>query len=177
MEHLMRLTPIALALMLTACATLTTSANADIVLPPAEYDHPYKGVLKIKTVRDVRAACPDLPPLPFGRQYRGCAMRVRNVVPSPYCTIYLLSDAEIRKSGSTRELTLRHEIGHCNGWSKDHKGGRLVRVGVPTPPQLRVDTPTQPHSELVPKKVQTITLRAKTSSTNVRPLSTYSFQR
>jgi hypothetical protein len=104
------------------------------VLPPPEYDHPYDGELII--ARDVppllmRLACrtftgPFLAPT-------GCAGRDR---PSPgQCTIILAPVSYVHHIGWRYDYTLRHEIGHCNGWPKDHSGGLLA--GTPAPDRGR----------------------------------------
>jgi hypothetical protein len=41
------------------------------------------------------------------------------------CTIYMPTDSLLRHYNHTYDVTLRHEMGHCNGWKGDHKGGRL----------------------------------------------------
>jgi hypothetical protein len=50
-------------------------------------------------------------------------------VPAPpkngECIIYLADDLEA--IGLTREMVLRHEMGHCNGWSGAHERQRSVR--------------------------------------------------
>ena len=44
------------------------------------------------------------------------------------CVVYLRDNAEIRRQGWTRQIVLRHEIGHCNGWPGDHRGMRSIVV-------------------------------------------------
>jgi hypothetical protein len=85
-------------------------------LPPVEYDYPYKGKLTIERVtpEQLRARCTAATVISLG-----CAF------PSAYsCLILLVDDASIRARGWTRELMLRHEIAHCNGWPDDHPGMR-----------------------------------------------------
>jgi len=89
------------------------------VLPPAEYDHPYKGQLTWQMARDqqqVRDICPESK---FALGALACSLRYPNS-----CMIVIVRDDEIKKAGFPPDLIKRHEIGHCNGWSSDHKGAR-----------------------------------------------------
>jgi hypothetical protein len=89
-------------------------------LPPEEYDHPYPGRLTVivtNTLEETRNLCltahvPDL---------ISCA--VISDLPRS-CTIIHPSASELEKHHSTVNVTMRHEIGHCNGWPGDHKGAR-----------------------------------------------------
>jgi hypothetical protein len=38
--------------------------------------------------------------------------------------IVIGDEPTLRAWGRTRNLILRHEIGHCNGWGHDHAGAR-----------------------------------------------------
>jgi hypothetical protein len=89
-------------------------------LPPIEFDHmPDRPVTTtdIRTEADLRVRC-GWPPAPAGGILVGCA----DILPftSP-CRIYL---GPTGGTGVTRNIVLRHEIGHCNGWGKDHAGIR-----------------------------------------------------
>jgi hypothetical protein len=68
--------------------------------PPAHYDRPYKGKLTIHRldVLQIRKIC--------GPLAVACA-----VVGSGRCTIYM-SGLDNWKT----QLTLKHEMAHCNGW-------------------------------------------------------------
>src|SRR5262249_1611091 len=88
-------------------------------LPPVEFDHPVKGpveVIDVETTDKLLEVCKGVN-IPKGMIIIGCASR------TPYlCRIYL---GPIPKwSGVSRNLNLRHETGHCNGWGKDHAGIR-----------------------------------------------------
>jgi hypothetical protein len=88
------------------------------VLPPAEYDIPYKGKLTIRTAlskEDLKLACPNAQPWTLGCAYRFNAEN---------CLIILLADRLIREKGWSTEIMLRHELGHCNGWPGNHPGER-----------------------------------------------------
>jgi len=115
---------------------LHTEATTHTILPPLEYDHPYKGKLTINVVRnaaEMEAACAGLPKIPGGRA--SCAepstsrlmawlrgKEGRKVYDS--CVIHIRNDKDLRAMGWAPEIIRRHEIGHCNGWPGDHKGGR-----------------------------------------------------
>ena len=89
------------------------------VLPPAEYDHPYKGHLRVTRVAseaEVREMCPGVT---FTLGALACTHRT-----SLGCFVTMVSDAIIREHGTTPQTVLRHEIAHCNGWPGDHRGAR-----------------------------------------------------
>jgi hypothetical protein len=77
-------------------------------LPPAEFDHPYPGPVKInfvKSLEEIKAACkrPDA---------SACQHRSQ-----PGCVITMLEHDVLRAKGGDPDTTLRHEVGHCNGWN------------------------------------------------------------
>jgi hypothetical protein len=45
------------------------------------------------------------------------------------CVVILVEDEVMRKRGWTTGLLLRHEIGHCNGWTQAHEDQRSVVEG------------------------------------------------
>jgi hypothetical protein len=88
------------------------------VLPPKEFDYPYRGKLTVTrspSQAEIRANCSPTS-FPY---HLGCAR-----LTAFGCDILMADDAFIRKSGWTPEIVMRHEIGHCNGWPGDHRGGR-----------------------------------------------------
>ena len=98
---------------------ITYPAQAQNVIPPEEFDHPYKGELKIfrsSSQDEIKSKCPASI-FPY---HLGCGGRRA----SGECHILMADDDTIKKYGWTPEIVLRHEIGHCNGWSVDHKGAR-----------------------------------------------------
>jgi hypothetical protein len=109
--------PLAIALLLLA----TTSAQAQYysrnqpVLPPVEYDHPYTGDLTVSIVsqEEIARQCPN------AKARLGCNRRWPDE-----CLVWIAPDDVIEALGLTREVVLRHEIGHCNGWPSDHPGMR-----------------------------------------------------
>lgn len=50
----------------------------------------------------------------------GCAP----LITKERCEIVVANDDIIKAQGWTFPIVVRHEIGHCNGWSKDHPGAR-----------------------------------------------------
>ena len=42
------------------------------------------------------------------------------------CVIIMVEDEVMRRRGWTSGLLLRHEMGHCNGWTQAHEGQRPV---------------------------------------------------
>jgi hypothetical protein len=78
-------------------------------LPPAEFDHPYHGKVKIefvKSLEEVKAACDGRP------NVAACRHADR-----PGCEITMLDHDVARALDHDPDKTLRHEIGHCNGWN------------------------------------------------------------
>jgi hypothetical protein len=119
---------------LLATVFAITAAHAQVwpnwskqkILPPVEYDHPYPGKLtiyRVKTQDEVRFFC-----MPFrsGPAY-ACNLRWEDIA----CTIYIAADEVLAEVGLTYEITLRHEIGHCNGWkTPDHADARYIEPTV-----------------------------------------------
>jgi len=101
-------------------ADLWAIANLKIKqLPPLEYDHyPDDKLVVVKdiaTEKELRTVCNYEKQ---GVNLIGCAdMRY-----PPFCHIYLGPIPEW--TGVTRNINLRHELGHCNGWPGDHPGIR-----------------------------------------------------
>jgi len=84
-------------------------------LPPIEFDHPTKMPVDITDVSEegLRKICTgrsaDIP-------MHGCAIIAPN-----YCDIFVRRPV---LPPLTRNLVIRHERGHCNGWSGNHEGIR-----------------------------------------------------
>lgn len=90
--------------------------QTNLHLPPLEYDFPYKGKLAIETVtrEQLLARCASAHQGSLGCAFPG----------SGNCRILLVDDATMKAVGWTRELMLRHETAHCNGWPQSHVGWR-----------------------------------------------------
>jgi hypothetical protein len=82
------------------------------LLPPPEYDHHYEGALKITVVETF----PELAVFCGKVSSVACARRLDG---GNKCLVYMVKE-ELLRAHSTREITLRHEIGHCNGWPANH---------------------------------------------------------
>jgi hypothetical protein len=123
--------PLALYLTVTFIATPASaqallSRNAT-VLPPIEYDYPFDGELIIQRGDRayMEAQCPRTP-LPITL---GCAFRRAGTAEgkaSTYCRVVIANSEILKDSIWTYETILRHEVGHCNGWGKDHVGSRQM---------------------------------------------------
>ena len=118
------LTGIAALLLVTGTAYAQTVSEAvkNFMLPPVEYDKPFGGKLEevvVKSREEMDASCKriglSLPNVPLG-----CG----KLLAADHCVIYLARDEVNRSVGLTTDLVRRHEVGHCNGWPKEHPGGR-----------------------------------------------------
>src|SRR5262249_3775309 len=126
-----------LALILsTGCAAAQMPADwgRTRILPPIEYEHEYPGALTISrmaTEEEMRVACRHT----FFKYNRlmGCNRRWGMV----RCEIYIVANEILAQVGLDYETTLRHEIGHCNGWGDGwpdpHEGARY-KDGLPWKP-------------------------------------------
>jgi hypothetical protein len=88
-------------------------------LPPVEFDHALAGpveVIDIESEERLRQLC-HMTQTHQGVNVIGCAGRKPD-----RCVIYL--GPIPASSGITRNINLRHELGHCNGWPADHAGIR-----------------------------------------------------
>ncbi|MGO8242938.1 hypothetical protein [Rhizobium johnstonii] len=109
-----------LAASMLAAPSLSTAGLHDREWnPPARYDHAYSGKLLLQKLPQakVQKACQWL----FARyglkdttsfQQHGCAKAF------PESCIVITIDKTYM--GATPAAVLRHELGHCNGWSGDH---------------------------------------------------------
>src|SRR5262245_36134770 len=107
-----------LALILSLLAS-TAHAGAD--LPPEEYDKPYWGTLTIEQdvpQDQIRAACVG------GKLPTAFALACSFKIMVGRCHIMIAPEADIKARGYAVDTVMRHEIGHCNGWPADHRGGR-----------------------------------------------------
>jgi hypothetical protein len=88
-----------------------------VALPPPEYDHPYTGkltVLKEPNYAFIRYVCADTPnPV-------ACSFRTYDTASGETLSCLILLGPKTWDD----ERALRHEMGHCNGWSGDHPGAR-----------------------------------------------------
>ena len=107
-------------------ATGTTHAGRIELIPPEHYDYLFPGPIVIAreaNLNELNKSCRSN----VYRTIPACAERRGNT-----CQIYMLSDDFLKQFDETYpsferffKQTIRHEIGHCNGWSADHVGARL----------------------------------------------------
>jgi hypothetical protein len=85
-------------------------------LPPPEFDHPYKGEMKIirGTQEQLRAACPTS--FKPGNHAIGCMKMHLEGMP---CIVYILNDIGLQAIGWDYDIVFRHERAHCAGWHHD----------------------------------------------------------
>jgi hypothetical protein len=146
-----------LLLALGVSLAAVVSANAEApkkfqIMPPVEYDHPYTGELTLRRAKsqaEIRSICPTVS---FNLGVAtACSIRRANS-----CMIAMAPDDEIRKTGMTPEIVLRHETAHCNGWGPDHKGARVWQIDwaehETKPCGLAIQKPCGPEAELPPQK-------------------------
>jgi hypothetical protein len=99
-------------------------------LPPAEYDRPYQGRLRIiyldtpeTVVRMCTLAARGVANV--RDKAIGCAVRgnLKRLDADADCVIFILESISHLRYGRTFNGMMRHEIGHCNGWDT-HEGMR-----------------------------------------------------
>src|SRR6516165_11704505 len=94
------------------------------ILPPPEFDHVYEGdltIVMVKTVEELLILCNIESQITLA-----CSIRAYD---GKSCLIMMVEDEAMRKRGWTTGLLLRHEMGHCNGWTQAHEGQRPVYSG------------------------------------------------
>jgi hypothetical protein len=115
----------------------TSTSGVPLHLPPKKYDYPYKGKLTIEEVTQEQLVAQCMAANMFSL---GCAFpRGDN------CRIILRDEKTIEAGGWTKELLIRHETAHCNGWPGDHPGkrmypmplDRMIETGPTSQPVLR----------------------------------------
>jgi hypothetical protein len=88
-----------------------------VPLPPPEFDHEYKGrltIAKLDNYRLIRAVCEDNP------DAIACSFRIYDsTTGAPISCLIMLGPMT-----HDDERVLRHELGHCNGWTNEHEGAR-----------------------------------------------------
>ena len=88
-----------------------------IPLPPAEFDHEYKGQLVVTKWNDyslIQLICKET------KNAIACSYRTYDSVSGkPISCLIMLGPL-----AHNNAKVLQHEIGHCNGWSNKHEGAR-----------------------------------------------------
>jgi hypothetical protein len=106
-------------------------------LPPSEYDVPYEGTLTIWRLQSEQAIREMCSRTPFPILALACSISPRGEKPKSWCYVFIVSDAVLKARGVSLAYALRHELGHCNDWPKDHPGGRKLPVDAAiSPPKL-----------------------------------------
>ena len=88
-------------------------------LPPAKFDRPYTGKLTILKPDDyalIRVVCSD------AADPIACAFRTYDTATGETLSCLILLGPKVHDD----ERALRHEMGHCNGWSNDHERARYT---------------------------------------------------
>jgi hypothetical protein len=95
----------------------TAPAMKPIPLPPLKYDHEYRGgqviVTRWHNYDLLRLICKDNPTA------LACSYVVRNEITGEQISCLIM----LGPAAWDDERALRHEMGHCNGWSNQHEGG------------------------------------------------------
>jgi hypothetical protein len=97
---------------------IADAAFVKAMTPPAEFDHPYKGIVIITRTKD-QAETRRLCPVSFPQLAIGCAKAI-----PVGCELVISPDSIIALAGLSLEFVTRHETAHCNGWPADHGGAR-----------------------------------------------------
>jgi hypothetical protein len=95
--------------------------------PPAEYDHPFMGRLRVIIVDDLKTLenrCHYSLIVPVVACARPRAVFGEQVEKGMDCVIVRFNDDIIVKDGGTVNVVMRHELAHCNGWPADHPRSR-----------------------------------------------------
>jgi hypothetical protein len=127
---------------------ITYPAQAQNVIPPEEYDHPFPGVVKLtrsSSQEEIKSKCPASI-FPY---HLGCGGKRAD----GSCAILMADDDTIKKHGWSVDIVFRHEQGHCNGWGVDHKGARPSTTAPKSPapvPQSLFSAPASGSSPVRP---------------------------
>ena len=88
-----------------------------IPLPPAEFDHEYKGQLVVTKWNDyslIQLICKET------KNAIACSYRTYDSVSGETLSCLIM----LGPVAHNDERALRHEMAHCNGWPGDHPGAR-----------------------------------------------------
>src|SRR5262245_23033325 len=97
-------------------AVIERHAGWTNILPPAQYDRAYQGKLIVLEGGDQEQMARRCPATSIGWRLACTSVRTDE------CAITLAREQDIIKAGWTRNIVMKHELGHCNGWPKDHRG-------------------------------------------------------
>ena len=107
--------PLMILFMLASLVSAFAGINDPTWNPPARFDHKYSGHLVTHYLpqKQVAIVCAKVTGQ-FSYKEHGCS--TGDV--SGICTIYVSNKTFMK---ATPKAIRRHEIGHCNGWSKNHE--------------------------------------------------------
>src|SRR5262249_53188499 len=88
-------------------------------IPPLEYDHPYDKTLILTDYTDQTTLHTLCAEMPKAKTVLGSTKRYAD-----RCEIWISDRWAYEAVGVTRNMVIRHELGHCNGWPDDHPGAR-----------------------------------------------------
>jgi hypothetical protein len=133
-----------------AAATPAAATERMRLVPPPEYDHPYKGrwlrIIEAPSQEEVRRMCPETKFHPLIG-----ALACTHRIDANICTIVIVSDSELNRVGFSPDVVRRHEIAHCNGWPADHKGALVYEEWVTDAPKPAAECTGGLGSALNPK--------------------------
>jgi hypothetical protein len=91
-------------------------AQQELVLPPKEFDHKYDGKLTVEyySPEDIYLRCRNAI---RQRPGRPLACTYRNHAGPDTCLILMVTRDDLEKYGWSYDIVLRHELGHCQGWT------------------------------------------------------------
>lgn len=117
-------------LILASSTSIADAQKLMTTLPPAFFDRPYLGTLTIWIAdkKTVREHCYNMSPNWSGL---ACAKGLKD---KSRCIIYIVKDEVLTAAGYHPSVAMRHELGHCNGWSGDHSDGVRIRASEPVRP-------------------------------------------
>lgn len=100
--------PIIIAAFLAA-----SPAEASSLQPPARFDHDYDGPTEIMRhpTANVARQCAEFFGWDMGASVKACGGAIDGT-----CYIIVATYAQV----SDRQMLIRHERAHCNGWAADH---------------------------------------------------------
>jgi hypothetical protein len=118
--------------------------STTLVLPPAQYDKTYHGTVFL-TYAGSKADVRDLCKRPDDPYALACSYAMGSK-----CIIIIGPKKDIEEQGLTVDIAMRHELGHCNGWSGNHEGARQVDWKRYTETKKLAAKPVEPTKPIEP---------------------------
>jgi hypothetical protein len=138
-------------LTMTVCGSILCGPLSHTpIMPPPQFDQPYTGKIftTIAKSRDEMRILCKKPQDPYGL---ACSYRYND---GNTCWIIMAPEAELNAEGLTTATTLRHELGHCNGWSGKHEGS--VTIDWSKEPQARTAKAAPPSEDTPAAKFERV---------------------